>query len=54
VAWSEVVLISDETEMSRMPCPPQAQAFLRPFVAGQKDVVVRGRDPGVLIFAGKE
>jgi len=45
--------VSEAADQSSMPCPAQRKAFLRPFVAGQKDVVVGGRDPLVLIFVLK-
>ena len=40
--------MGEAAERSSMPCPPQAKAFLRTFVAGQKYVAVRGRDPATL------
>ena len=45
--------VNEAVDPWSVPCPPQEKAFLRPFVAGQKDVVARGRDPGVLISAVK-
>jgi len=45
--------MSEAADRSSVPCPPQAKAFCALF-RREKCVVVRGRDPGVLIFAGKE
>ena len=44
--------LSEEDKEWSVPCPPQEKAFLRTFVAGQKYVAARGRDPGTLILVG--